>query len=80
MQLSAVLRGSPRLRGGFFFTTGPRLPKLIESILAVPFEKIVRKQRLAKMSADHRRRYRSAIEKAVERLTRILEQIDALES
>jgi hypothetical protein len=57
---------------------GPRLPKLIENILAVPFEKIVKKKRLAEMSAGDRKRYRTALEKAVDRLTKMIEQIDAI--
>lgn len=58
--------------------SGPRLPKLIKSILAVPFDKIVRKELLSKMSPDDRRLYRNAIEKAVDRLTQMMEQIDAV--
>jgi hypothetical protein len=57
---------------------GPRIPKLIETILAVPFEKIVKKKRLSNMSAADRKRYRNAIEKAVDRLTKMIEQIDAI--
>lgn len=59
---------------------GPRLPKLIQSILAVPFGKIVKKKRLAKMSPADRKRYRNAVEKAINRLAKMVEQIDAIGS
>jgi len=54
------------------------LPKIIENILSVPIDKIIKKDRLEKMSADDRRRYRNAINKAVDRLIEMMEQIDSL--
>jgi len=58
--------------------SGLRIPKLIEDILVVPIDKIVMKKRLIRMNADDRRSYRNTIEKAVDRLTLVIEQIDSM--